>query len=223
MPIDEACIISKYIPNPFLINGLKFDLRIYVMVTSMDPWRIYIFNEGLARFAVDVYDPTTSKTAKNAHLTNFSLNKKNDKFVNNQSAEQDDQGHKWSLQAINKYLEKFGIDMNLVWSRIYDVILKSLMSVDGYISAGLKKMPHKSNCFELLGFDILLDSDMKPWLMEVNLSPSLATESPLDLKIKSNLFLDTMNLMCLRRFDRRKENINKIKNRVKNIMRAKSY
>lgn len=113
--------------------------------------------------------------------------------------------------------------MPFVWSRIYDVILKSLMSVDSHISAGLKKMPHKNNCFELLGFDILLDSDMKPWLMEVNLSPSLATESPLDLKIKSNLFIDTMNLMCLKRFDRRKENINKIKNRVKNIMRGKSY
>jgi tubulin polyglutamylase TTLL5 len=84
-------------------------------------------------------------------------------------------------------------------------------------------MPHKNNCFEMLGFDILLDSDMKPWLMEVNLSPSLATESPLDLKIKSNLFIDTMNMMCIKRFDRRKENINKIKNRVKNIMRAKSY
>jgi D-alanine-D-alanine ligase-like ATP-grasp enzyme len=84
-------------------------------------------------------------------------------------------------------------------------------------------MPHKTNCFEILGFDILLDSDMKPWLMEVNLSPSLATESPLDLKIKSNLFLDAMNLMCLKKYDRRKENINKLKNRVKNIMRAKSY
>ena len=113
--------------------------------------------------------------------------------------------------------------MPLVWSRIYDVILKSLISVDSHISAGLKKMPYKSNCFELLGFDILLDSDMKPWLMEVNLSPSLATESPLDLKIKSNLFIDTMNMMCVKRYDRRKENINKIKNRVKNIMRAKSY
>lgn len=84
-------------------------------------------------------------------------------------------------------------------------------------------MPHKTNCFEILGFDILLDSDMKPWLMEVNLSPSLATESPLDLKIKSNLFLDAMNLMCLKKYDRKKENINKLKNRVKNIMRAKSY
>lgn len=84
-------------------------------------------------------------------------------------------------------------------------------------------MPHKNICFELLGFDILLDTDMKPWLMEVNLSPSLATESPLDLKIKSQLFIDAMNLASIKKFDRRKENINKIKNRVKNIMRAKSF
>jgi hypothetical protein len=53
VPIDESCIISRYISNPFLINGLKFDLRIYVMVTIMDPWRIYIYIEGFARFAVD--------------------------------------------------------------------------------------------------------------------------------------------------------------------------
>ena len=87
MPIDEQCIISKYVPNPFLINGLKFDLRIYVAVTSMDPWRIYIYNEGLARFAVDQYDSSLAKDLLSGHLTNFSLNKKNEKFVNNTSAE----------------------------------------------------------------------------------------------------------------------------------------
>ena len=84
-------------------------------------------------------------------------------------------------------------------------------------------MTHKNNCFELLGYDILIDSDLKPWLMEVNLSPSLATESPLDLKIKSQLFVDMMNLISMRKFDRRRENITKMKNRFKNIMRAKSY
>jgi len=55
----------------------------------------------------------------------------------------------------------------------------------------------------MLGYDILMDSDLKPWLMEVNISPSLQTESPLDLKIKSNLFIDTLNLMCLKKFDRK--------------------
>ena len=59
--------------------------------------------------------------------------------------------------------------------------------------------------------------------MEVNLSPSLATESPLDLKIKSQLFVDTMNLVSVKKFDRRRDNITKMKNRFKNIMRAKSY
>ena len=43
VPIDESCIVSRYVHNPLLINGLKFDIRIYVLVTSMDPWRIYVF------------------------------------------------------------------------------------------------------------------------------------------------------------------------------------
>ncbi len=59
--------------------------------------------------------------------------------------------------------------------------------------------------------------------MEVNLSPSLATDSPLDVKIKSNLIVDTFNLVGIRKFDRRRDNLTKMKNRVKNIMRAKSY
>ena len=84
-------------------------------------------------------------------------------------------------------------------------------------------MPHKNNCFELLGYDVLIDQNLRPWLMEVNLSPSLATESPLDLKIKSQLFIDTMNLALVKKFDRRRDNITKMKNRFKNIMRAKSY
>ena len=59
--------------------------------------------------------------------------------------------------------------------------------------------------------------------MEVNLSPSLATDSPLDLKIKNGVMLDTFNLVGIKKFDRRRDNLNKMKNRVKNVMRAKSY
>lgn len=81
VPIDEPCIISRYIHNPLLINNLKFDIRLYVLVTSMDPWRIYIFNEGLVRFASDEYDSKNIKSNKFAHLTNYSINKKSEKFV----------------------------------------------------------------------------------------------------------------------------------------------
>jgi hypothetical protein len=72
-----------------------------------------------------------------------------------------------------------------------------------------------NNCFDLLGFDIMLDSDLKPWLLEVNLSPSMNTDSPLDLYIKSNLVSDALNLVGVRAFDRRKESNSKIKSRIK--------
>ena len=60
-----------------------------------------------------------------------------------------------------------------------------------------------------------MDSSLKPWLMEVNLSPSLAPESPLDLKIKSGLFLDTMNLICMRKCDRSRNQLAKMRKQSK--------
>lgn len=62
-------------------------MRIYVLVTSVDPLRIYVYHEGLARFASEPYAAQTSKQNKYAHLTNYSINKKNEKYVPNLNAE----------------------------------------------------------------------------------------------------------------------------------------
>ena len=99
----------------------------------MDPWRIYVYNEGLTRFASEEYNHTNIKSNRFAHLTNYSINKKSEKFVQNSNADQGDEGHKWSIGALNKHLENMGIDNDLLWSKIYDVILKSFMAVDGSI------------------------------------------------------------------------------------------
>jgi hypothetical protein len=108
--------------------------------------------------------------------------------------------------------------MNLLWSRIYDLIIKTLLCSENYIQANMKKNGcHRTNCYELFGFDVLIDSDLKPWLLEVNISPSMATDAPLDLMIKSTLCVDTFNLIGIKRFDRKKESMNKIKHRMKGL------
>jgi tubulin polyglutamylase TTLL5 len=89
-----------------------------------------------------------------------------------------------------------GIDTSLLWSRIYDSIVKSLLAGEASIVQALRRLlPNRQNCFELLGFDVMIDSNLKPWVLEVNLTPSLACEASLDFQIKSNLLIDSLNLV----------------------------
>jgi hypothetical protein len=93
----EHYVVCRYISKPLLVSGYKCDLRIYVLVTSIDPLRIYIYNEGLVRFASEPYQ--AGKGSIYSHLTNYSLNKTHDAFVENKNAHEQDVGNKWSLSA----------------------------------------------------------------------------------------------------------------------------
>ncbi len=121
------------------------------------------------------------------------------------SAEKDDTGSKWSISALCKHLERTGIDTGLLWQWTFDIILKVLIAGEYGVTKAMKdKNINQKNCFEVYGFDILIDSELKPWLIEVNLSPALGTDSPLDTLIKANLIADTLNLVGVKRFNRKK-------------------
>eukprot|EP00936_MAST-01D_sp_MAST-1D-sp1_P000215 g215.t1 len=79
--LDEF-VVTKYIPDPLLLNGLKFDLRLYVAVSSFNPLVIYLYEEGLARFATERYEHGRFDNPF-MHLTNYSINKKSSKFQQN--------------------------------------------------------------------------------------------------------------------------------------------
>lgn len=81
-------------------------------------------------------------------------------------------------------------------SDIEDIVIKSLISVESSITNAFKNnVQFKSNCFEIYGFDILLNDKFESKLIEVNLSPSLHCNSPLDLKVKGALLKDVFNLI----------------------------
>ncbi|ESO84501.1 hypothetical protein LOTGIDRAFT_132183, partial [Lottia gigantea] len=199
VPLDENVIVCKYIASPLLIDGFKFDVRLYIAVTSYDPLVIYLFEEGLTRFATVRYEKITKHIRNQCmHLTNYSVNKKSDDYVRNDDPDVEDYGNKWSLGALLRYLRTEGKDTAALMMRIEDVIIKTIISVELPVATACKMfMPHRGNCFELYGFDVLIDENLKPWIVEVNLSPSLACDSPMDLKIKSNMLCDLFSLTGL--------------------------
>eukprot|EP00304_Pavlova_gyrans_P002572 CAMPEP_0206047614 /NCGR_PEP_ID=MMETSP1466-20131121/21693_1 /ASSEMBLY_ACC=CAM_ASM_001126 /TAXON_ID=44452 /ORGANISM="Pavlova gyrans, Strain CCMP608" /LENGTH=453 /DNA_ID=CAMNT_0053422633 /DNA_START=29 /DNA_END=1386 /DNA_ORIENTATION=- len=196
---DKAAVVQRYIDRPYLIDGFKFDLRVYVAVTSFDPLRLYVFEEGLARFATQPYSSTASRTnAKNklAHLTNYSLNKKSGAFVRNTDAEVDDEGSKWSLSAVWRHLEARGHDTAALRSRIDEIATKTMIAVEPSVVSKLNQFCYgRGSCFELFGLDILLDESVRPWLIEVNVACSLSSSSPLDKRVKHMLLTDLFHLV----------------------------
>uniref|UniRef100_A0A4X2LEW7 Tubulin--tyrosine ligase-like protein 5 n=1 Tax=Vombatus ursinus TaxID=29139 RepID=A0A4X2LEW7_VOMUR len=195
--LEENILVSRYINNPLLIDDFKFDVRLYVLVTSYDPLVIYLYEEGLARFATVRYDQG-AKNIRNQfmHLTNYSVNKKSGDYVSCDDPEVEDYGNKWSMSAMLRYLKQEGRDTAALMAHVEDLIIKTIISAELAIATACKTfVPHRSSCFELYGFDVLIDSTLKPWLLEVNLSPSLACDAPLDLKIKASMISDMFTVV----------------------------
>ncbi|XP_049305847.1 tubulin polyglutamylase TTLL5 isoform X1 [Bactrocera dorsalis] len=194
IPQDEQVLVCKYITDPLCIDGHKCDLRVYVLVTSFDPLIIYIYEEGLVRLATVKYD----RAAENLwnpcmHLCNYSINKYHSDYIKSSDAEIEDVGHKWTLSALLRHLKSQGCNTYELMGNIEDLIIKSIFAcAQTIISACRMFVPSGSNCFELYGFDILIDSSLKPWLLEVNLSPSMGVDSPLDSKVKACLITDLL-------------------------------
>uniref|UniRef100_A0A8C8R571 Tubulin--tyrosine ligase-like protein 5 n=1 Tax=Pelusios castaneus TaxID=367368 RepID=A0A8C8R571_9SAUR len=195
--LEDNILVSRYINSPLLIDDFKFDVRLYVLVTSYDPLVVYLYEEGLARFATVRYDQGT-KNIKNQfmHLTNYSVNKKSGDYVSCDDPEVEDYGNKWSMSAMLRYLKQEGRDTTTLMANVEDLIVKTIISAELAIATACKTfLPHRGSCFELYGFDVLIDATLKPWLLEVNLSPSLACDAPLDLKIKASMISDMFTLV----------------------------
>lgn len=186
-------IIQRYIERPMLITGRKFDIRFYVMVTSISPLVFYIHRQGLGLFATSKFDPDGSPDDKQMHITNWEINKDSPNFIRPNGIDEHVEDSKWSLPFFFNYL---GDKADLIKDRMESATIKAII-------AGLSKMrdPHLSTVkgrhtsFELLGVDLLLDADENPYVIEVNVSPGMqGTDSELDKHMKLELMMDTINL-----------------------------
>ncbi|KAH9517093.1 Tubulin polyglutamylase ttll4 [Dermatophagoides farinae] len=193
-----SMVVQEYISNPFLLhNDAKFDLRVYVLITSILPLRVYVYDEGLVRFAANRYSNSVDDIKNQfIHLTNYSVNKNCVEYVPSSNVDGQD-GHKWTLKTLWKHLSMTrNLDVDQIWQQIIDLIVKTVISSESNILTLLKQnLKNRRSCFELLGFDIILDENLKLWLLEVNITPSLRADSVLDFSVKNQLVRDILNTL----------------------------
>jgi hypothetical protein len=180
-------VVQRYIANPFLLGGLKFDMRIYVVVTSVVPLRAYLFKEGLARFCTVPYKPPKDGNLQNVcmHLTNFAVNKQSKDFQVSECVEQHDEGSKRSISSVFWQIEQaHGTPAGTLWEKIAELTANTLMALrPGLLEWYLRKPdrrlhPAAPKGFQILGMDVLLDSQLNPKLIELNANPSLSILQP---------------------------------------------
>lgn len=178
----QQYVCQRYLSNPLLIGGKKFDLRLYVLVTSYSPLVVYMYRGGFARFSHAQFSMDDISDAM-VHLTNVAVQKHNENY-------DEKRGGKWDLHKLKAYLmathgeEK----VHQLFCEMQDVIVYSLLSVQ-------KVMIQDKHCFELYGYDLMISSDLKPWLIEVNASPSLSANTRADYDMKFALLDDMMTVL----------------------------
>ena len=174
-------VVQRYLPKPLLLNGLKFDLRLYVLLLGTEGFPAFLSKEGLARFCTERYqapdDSTRNKTK--SFLTNYTLNKKSEGFVRSDEHDGGADGSKRSLASVMQELAvDNGADVDALWSRIERMVEGTCGAMrhaleDSAESVGVSP----ETCFQVLGFDVILDENLDPHLLEVNAGPSFAIDN----------------------------------------------
>ena len=153
-------IIQKYIENPLVINGRKFDIRQWVLVTDLNPLTVWIFETPYVRFGAENYHIDDFKNVF-SQLTGNSIAKHSEKFNTGEI-----EGDMWENEQFKEYLKKtYGGDpWNEIQKKIEKIVILSLESAK-------HKLFNRKNNFELFGFDIMLDDKLNVYLIEINASP----------------------------------------------------
>lgn len=188
---DCNAVVQQYIANPLLIGGYKFDIRLYVAVPSFHPLTIYMFQEGIVRFSTEKYDLSMLSNIF-AHLTNTSINIHGPSYTADK--ERIGPGCKWTITQLRYYLHQNNIDDRLLWAKIINIVILTLL-----IQA--PQVPKERNCYELYGFDILVDDTLKPWLLEVNFSPALNADCQVDFMVKKPMVHNLMDMLNFKESD----------------------
>lgn len=187
VPSRKLLVAQEYVES-FLINETKFDCRVYALIASITPLRIYIYRNGVARFCSE----KNGNNSMFSQITNTAFNKNNHNI--------DIKSITKTVSDVFKTLQKMcGIDPEVLWAKIDSLIVLTIMSAYAFLQKGeINNCPSYgyTRCFQILGFDILFDNQLNPKLLEVNYRPSFSTleATPDEYNLKKEMLTEVIKL-----------------------------
>jgi len=167
-------VLQEYIKNPHLIHGYKYTLRVYVAVTSLDPLRAWVFPDGIVKLATQKF------SASQDSLDNLFIHLTNPEVLNKDTSV-DFTTQRMTHADFRKHLKSMDCNDTRLFQDIHAVIAKSLLAVREPTLQLQQQNSHArkdvDEQFMLLGYDILVDDTMRPWVIEVNAGPSLKDDA----------------------------------------------
>ncbi|EFN86381.1 Tubulin polyglutamylase TTLL6 [Harpegnathos saltator] len=170
--LTDGIFVQEFIERPYLVDGYKFDVGLYIVVTSVDPLRLYIYKgDVLFRFCPVAYYPFDAEVL--------------DKYVVG-----DDYLPIWKVPSLKKYYTELGYSMKdsfdayvreqgkdpaEMWERAYEAIREVFLMKEAQIREVSRRIGNGRNFFELMRFDLVLDEDLNVYTMEANMSPNLSS------------------------------------------------
>lgn len=163
----EPCTVQVYISRPLLIDGYKFTLRVFVLILSIDPLRLYIYKEGIVQLCTVAYSPPNEANIENTfmHMTTFSSSYAEPSYASSRdrSTVQDNTR---SLSWLWNWLLNRGNSKDKIWQEISDIVVRTVISVQSPVSqavltckfAGNNKNPF--TCFEVINRSYHLKSNV---------------------------------------------------------------
>ena len=181
---SNQVIVQKYIENPLIILGRKFDIRQWVLVTNLNPLTIWIWEEPYLRFGAEDYNINDMSNLY-SHLTNNSIAKHSEHF-----RETKIEGNMWERHQFAEFLQnRYGKDC---WKEIQQKIKNIIICS---FEAARHEMKQRQNSFELFGYDVMIDENLNVYLIEVNSSPALDYSTKITEKLVKLMLEDLIQVV----------------------------
>lgn len=188
--LDESLdyIAQRYIRDPLLLDGRKSEIRVYWLIASIDPLMVLLYREGTVRlnnqpYRLDDFDNQL------IHVTNTYQQKKHPEFDSTQEL-------KWAFSELDDVLGERLQGKSFVTSRLLPAASSALGEVVRAVRDDLAQPATEAMCFGLYGADLIVDSDLRIWLTEIQKNPGLShVGDPVKSRVIPDMLREAVSLV----------------------------